>query len=751
MAAINMYLGRYLDLATDVNRSSATWRIDFSIALRPVSTDQNVIVLNQNGGDFLQAQIGVRSLSDFLGRDVSRVRLNNTTAADIYEYEDRVLNDGEFHTISYRCDGVNFSFYRDGVQVGSSVAFAQVLNAIGMIGWAASAPGEAINDYDLQWVKLYDSTDESALIHHWSADDSNTGNTGAQPVLVDIVGGNNATGVGFPTDGSAWVLPPALTFLSAPAVVGGSITSSGAQIQLTTSLAASVKVLDTVAGSTQPDSTEFDAVSAIGTTTGAAVFTFSVTGQAASTTRRKWLQVSDGTTTLYASVDVTTIAASTTITAINGGAPIRYGQATIDVTWDTAPETPGALTINGVAQSNHVAVDGTTTRFGPLVWPNVMYGQTAILSANGSSITTPQITTAVGYDYVTLSGYIENPPETPDVATALGDASAVAVNGDQFVWHTESGEVTIASNGTLSFGTGFDGTVTIAIVDSADGAHSDFVTLYYGASLDLIPTIPAFSSLINQEPGVEVIDSFVVADVTAGEDITFAATGSMTVSTSNSGPWSSSVVRQLGQTVYRRMVTGTFGQSVTGGVSSGGQSQSCTYTTRAAVAPTITEQPSNDTVEAGSPGSFSVTMTDAASYQWYLVGTGAVSGATSNTFAPTTASGDAGTTRQYYVIGTSSEGGTVQSDTVTLTITNATASFTSAEPLRNNETKALLANTLVNYKLITAGGTEVTGSATTDASGYLSDSSVDFGTAGDTVIVYGEFGTYITGFKAVLS
>ena len=41
--------------------------------------------------------------------------------------------------------------------------------------------------------------------HHWDASASDHSNTGAQPVLLDAIGGNNATGVNFATDGSAWV------------------------------------------------------------------------------------------------------------------------------------------------------------------------------------------------------------------------------------------------------------------------------------------------------------------------------------------------------------------------------------------------------------------------------------------------------------------------------------------------------------------------------------------------------------------
>lgn len=39
----------------------------------------------------------------------------------------------------------------------------------------------------------------------YSPNASDRSNTGEQPVVVDTIGGNNAIGVGFPTDGSAWV------------------------------------------------------------------------------------------------------------------------------------------------------------------------------------------------------------------------------------------------------------------------------------------------------------------------------------------------------------------------------------------------------------------------------------------------------------------------------------------------------------------------------------------------------------------
>lgn len=41
-------------------------------------------------------------------------------------------------------------------------------------------------------------------LHNWDAASSDTSNTGAQPILVDTISANNATGQSMPTDGTAW-------------------------------------------------------------------------------------------------------------------------------------------------------------------------------------------------------------------------------------------------------------------------------------------------------------------------------------------------------------------------------------------------------------------------------------------------------------------------------------------------------------------------------------------------------------------
>jgi hypothetical protein len=149
--------------------------------------------------------------------DIARVRLGGADSPDIYDWAVRTLNDAAFHDLSLRCNGTTVTWYVDGVQRGTPAACTAVLDNVGAFGDRnSSGASDADNDYDLEWVKLYDSTDTSALIHHWDAASSNTSNTGAQPILVDIIAANNATGVGFPTDGTAWVDISSATTSSAP-------------------------------------------------------------------------------------------------------------------------------------------------------------------------------------------------------------------------------------------------------------------------------------------------------------------------------------------------------------------------------------------------------------------------------------------------------------------------------------------------------------------------------------------------------
>ena len=227
MTAINMFAGQYLQLASTVNRASANWRLDFRIRQRAGATDRELFIAMQSAGDTFATRFKILGIADYFGVDIARVRLNDTDSPEIYEYGVRTLNDGAFHDMSLRCNGTTVTWYIDGTQRSTPSACTAVLNNVGAFGDRnAIAASDVNNDFDIEWIRIYDSIDTSALIHHWDAASSDTSNTGAQPILVDIIAANNATGVGFPTDGTAWVSSPTAADLAGAAA--GQATATGA-------------------------------------------------------------------------------------------------------------------------------------------------------------------------------------------------------------------------------------------------------------------------------------------------------------------------------------------------------------------------------------------------------------------------------------------------------------------------------------------------------------------------------------------
>src|SRR5208283_333298 len=106
----------------------------------------------------------------------------------------------------------------------------------------------------------------------------------------------------------------------------------------------------------------------------------------------------------------------------------------------------------------------------------------------------------------------------------------------------------------------------------------------------------------------------------------------------------------------------------------------------AAVAPTITAQPANQTVTAGQTATFAVAATGTAplSYQWKKNGAN-ISGATSSSYTtPATTTGDNGSTFQVVV---SNGTGSTPSSTVILTVNAAAVAPTiTTQPLNQTVT-----------------------------------------------------------------
>jgi hypothetical protein len=120
----------------------------------------------------------------------------------------------------------------------------------------------------------------------------------------------------------------------------------------------------------------------------------------------------------------------------------------------------------------------------------------------------------------------------------------------------------------------------------------------------------------------------------------------------------------------------------------------------APVVPSITTQPANQSVTAGNTATFTVTATGTAplSYQWTKAGV-AISGATGTSYTtPTTVLGDSGTT---FAVTVSNAAGSVNSATVTLTVTSAPIAPSITTPPSN---QTVTAGQTATFSVV-AGGT----------------------------------------------
>lgn len=114
------------------------------------------------------------------------------------------LNDGSIHVIELTRDALgNFTVDLDTVNI---------LTTTILTGGNSDTIGNRRNlTYTSQMylakLSVYDDSTKSNLVSNWDADASVPGGIPSlgSPVLIDTIGGNNATGVNMPTDGSAWI------------------------------------------------------------------------------------------------------------------------------------------------------------------------------------------------------------------------------------------------------------------------------------------------------------------------------------------------------------------------------------------------------------------------------------------------------------------------------------------------------------------------------------------------------------------
>jgi Uri superfamily endonuclease len=162
-----------------------------------------------------------------------RVKYGSTTVSFSFTrptintyYDFEVQRDGNTHRL----------YINEILQDTKSSSATNSSTNLGVIGRSSGS----VSGFELEYLELYDAPTSGSLLYNYSATASS--HAAGTPVLTDTVGGNNATGVNMPTDGSAWIdLGGSGTSI---AVDSGSYSYAGTDAQLIAS-----RVLKADAGS----------------------------------------------------------------------------------------------------------------------------------------------------------------------------------------------------------------------------------------------------------------------------------------------------------------------------------------------------------------------------------------------------------------------------------------------------------------------------------------------------------------------
>ena len=153
-------------------------------------------------------------------------------------------------------------------------------------------------------------------------------------------------------------------------------------------------------------------------------------------------------------------------------------------------------------------------------------------------------------------------------------------------------------------------TVTYNFTDTATNAATQVTRSVIVSAADVVPTqFDLGSDVTGAERSTATQRTFTIAGIDAGQTVSITATGSATVSPATG---------QVGDTVTVTLVSsGSFAATLSGGATINGISDSFSITTRAQIVPTVSTQPTNQSVTEGQTATFTVAFTNASSIQWY--------------------------------------------------------------------------------------------------------------------------------------
>ncbi len=178
-------VSEYLATSPHANVAGSTFRIKFKFAGVPATPTYLALLGESAGNKYVRIN------------ETGQCRASGTALGSSAALAPTInIFDGAVHEYSCVYGATNHQHFVD----GSSTILLSANTTWTSWDWLCrSSYGYAnIDVYEIEW------SNNAGENHFWSADASDHSNTGVQPVLVDIVGTNNAVGVGFPTDGSAW-------------------------------------------------------------------------------------------------------------------------------------------------------------------------------------------------------------------------------------------------------------------------------------------------------------------------------------------------------------------------------------------------------------------------------------------------------------------------------------------------------------------------------------------------------------------
>ena len=377
-------------------------------------------------------------------------------------------------------------------------------------------------------------------------------------------------------------------------------------------------------------------------------------------------------------VDVNTVGSYTITYDVDDGAGNSATQVTrtVNVTDQEAPTITltGSATVNHAHGTTYTDAGATASDFndGDVTADIVVSGDTVNTSTLGSYTILYDVDDAAGNSATQVSRTVNVTDQTAPVITLTGNATVNLTVGDTYTeqgatWADAidgSGSATVGGD-TVDTSTAATYTVTYNFTDTAGNAATQVTRSVVVSAADVVPTqFDLGSDVTGAERSTATQRTFTIAGIDSGQTVSITATGSATVSPATG---------ELGDTVTVTLVSsGSFAAMLSGGATINGVSDSFSITTRAQIVPTVSTQPTNQSVTEGQTATFTVAFTNASSIQWYDASDdSAISGATGTSLAVNTVLADDGNT--YYAIATSNDSATVQTSTVTLSVAASTA------------------------------------------------------------------------------